>query len=84
MTTAIIKLYPLPNTVWTTAQNDYFFIIGGVGIAFHTVHGGGFIGGIHVRGLRFKLCRASINPFENGANTCVMATRANILFGLVG
>ena len=79
MAAAVIKFDPLADPVWTTAQNDHLFAIRRAGFAFHVAHDGGFIGGIHVRCLGFKLGSAGVDTFETGDYAKVLACIAHVV-----
>ena len=78
---AIIELDPLTDAVGAAAQNDHFLAVRGAGFAFHIAHRGGFIGGIHVRRLRFELGAAGVDPLEHGIDPKVLAGAADVRFG---
>src|SRR3546814_21156050 len=65
MAAAIIELDPLPDPVGTTAKNDDFFPVGGLRLVLRFAKGRGLIGRIHIRGARFKLSGASVEPLED-------------------
>src|SRR6185312_17547176 len=60
MTTAIIELNSLPDTVWPTAKNDDFLAIGWRRLVLF------FVSGIEVWRVAFEFRRARIHQLEHG------------------
>ena len=84
VTAAIIKLDPLPDPVWTAAQNDHFLAVAWAGFAFHLAHHRGLVGGIHIGRLGLEFGGTGINAFEHGIHANVAAGAANVGLCLAG
>ena len=69
MNAAIIKLDPLPNTIWSAAQYDNLFTIGWLALAFRHTKAWRLISRIHIWRFRLELRSAGINPLEHRSHT---------------
>ena len=84
MTAAVIKLDTLADPVWTATKDHNFLAIRWAGLTFHVAHHWGFVGGVHVRGLRLKFRRAGVDAFEHGGDAKGGAGFAHISFRQAG
>ena len=80
MATAVIKLNPLADPVWTTTQDDNFLTLRRARLTFGRAHDGRFVSGVHVRRLGLKFGSAGIDALELCDHAKVLAGAAYVVF----
>ena len=78
MTTAIVKLDPLTDTIRTAPQDHNFFLVRWPRLALHIAKGRGLIRRIHIGCLRLKLGSTRVDSLEHSVHTDAKACPAHI------
>ena len=84
MAAAIVELDALTDAVGATAQDHDLLAVAGAGFVFHVAHRRGFVGRIHIGGLRLKLGGAGVDALEDRVQVMGAAGVAHGLFGEAG